>query len=744
MQQPRGLAERKMRAAKLPDGALQSPGGGCYGRVQQQQQQQPPRCDQVGSDAGDRGVTLAPQHANHHHALGGCPPDPSGPGEFWAKAPPADRCAAPGGSYCGGGGRPAAPKPARAGEAGDVHRIPPGAAAPAHGGGEQPRPRAGADDQSESLPCFANQSIVNPSLWSGPAAPDGGRRGSPAFAALESPPDKPAPLTFPQSADVPPQPQQQPGVTPLAMHHGTGDHHPARMSLAALTQPHPDHRSLDTPETTPSFTSRPASLQTPLTGSPLYIPHAFVSSPFLHQPVSDPCCPPATDTRKCSGSSTASTVSAVQGGGVKCPDGGSDDPSKSDGIGLKNTPSSSPAFIWDGWRYPAGLNRKERRAIMFPQDKRVVSSKRFIGRVWVGLQVQNGTLADESESAATPVPYPGIPSSPLSPGFPTASPVVDFQLSPATQTVGTPKCPGLKPAASWISFDSFKHQPFNAAAAPGNGGLPLQQTVNSSLCGVPYSTSTLQPSCPSTPATTSQYLGASLPTSPLDLGRCASDTAVCAAWPGLEQPRVVKPLAAPLLDLYLPPEGVAGAPAGAPPLPHAAARDSPGPRPLKAAPGGGGMWGCWSPSTQGLSPSGTPLTAAQRVVVPSPSPAVDGCRGGDPAVACQGKAVFAADESCPTATTKAVSTGTQHAGSTVACEGACPAGAPDDMRSLLGTPRREHDAGCPDLLSAENEGSDCQSPVSSMCPSPSPSPPRSPKAENMPPLMDELSDSENP
>ena len=57
----------------------------------------------------------------------------------------------------------------------------------------------------------------------------------------------------------------------------------------------------------------------------------------------------------------------------------------------KNTPSSSPAFVWQGWKYPAGLNRKERRAIMFPQDMRQIPST---GRVRAE-SYRNGPVTDE-------------------------------------------------------------------------------------------------------------------------------------------------------------------------------------------------------------------------------------------------------------------------------------------------------------------------------------------------------------
>ena len=55
--------------------------------------------------------------------------------------------------------------------------------------------------------------------------------------------------------------------------------------------------------------------------------------------------------------------------------------------------NNNPAFVWNGWRYPAGLFRKERRAIMFEGRKGQESQNDFIAdRVWVGSDIPNGPI----------------------------------------------------------------------------------------------------------------------------------------------------------------------------------------------------------------------------------------------------------------------------------------------------------------------------------------------------------------
>ena len=104
-------------------------------------------------------------------------------------------------------------------------------------------------------------------------------------------------------------------------------------------------------------------------------------------------------------------------------------------LNSKNTPSTSPAFVWDGWKYPAGLNRKERRAIMFPQEKRQMCTKKVLNRVWVGMNVTNGPIRGSGITS---------PTTPMSPLTLTGS-LLSFSrreseesLSPSTNSALTP------------------------------------------------------------------------------------------------------------------------------------------------------------------------------------------------------------------------------------------------------------------------------------------------------------------
>jgi hypothetical protein len=56
--------------------------------------------------------------------------------------------------------------------------------------------------------------------------------------------------------------------------------------------------------------------------------------------------------------------------------------------------SDAPAFVHNGWRYPSGLNRKERRRIMFSGD---INPESYSGAEFVGLDVPDGNVEDEEE-----------------------------------------------------------------------------------------------------------------------------------------------------------------------------------------------------------------------------------------------------------------------------------------------------------------------------------------------------------
>lgn len=83
--------------------------------------------------------------------------------------------------------------------------------------------------------------------------------------------------------------------------------------------------------------------------------------------------------------------------------------------------SASPAFVHKGYLYPPGLNRKQRRAIVFNPDNQRDSPQ----GIWVGLEVPDGPVSDEELSKlqagqtidrTVPLGQDGAPEAPTSRG----------------------------------------------------------------------------------------------------------------------------------------------------------------------------------------------------------------------------------------------------------------------------------------------------------------------------------------
>lgn len=58
----------------------------------------------------------------------------------------------------------------------------------------------------------------------------------------------------------------------------------------------------------------------------------------------------------------------------------------------QHTKSESPPFVFKGWQYPGGLNRKERRRIMFSDE---VTPAEYPGAVFVGEEVPDGPVEEK-------------------------------------------------------------------------------------------------------------------------------------------------------------------------------------------------------------------------------------------------------------------------------------------------------------------------------------------------------------
>eukprot|EP01062_Namystynia_karyoxenos_P072918 TRINITY_DN6960_c0_g1_i2.p1 TRINITY_DN6960_c0_g1~~TRINITY_DN6960_c0_g1_i2.p1 ORF type:complete len:570 (+),score=231.28 TRINITY_DN6960_c0_g1_i2:201-1910(+) len=72
-------------------------------------------------------------------------------------------------------------------------------------------------------------------------------------------------------------------------------------------------------------------------------------------------------------------------------------PKNSTGPPGRNVPSVAPSFVAHGWLYPAGLNRKQRRAAMFGHDNAEVQQ---LEARYVGEHVPDGPITDDAVAAA--------------------------------------------------------------------------------------------------------------------------------------------------------------------------------------------------------------------------------------------------------------------------------------------------------------------------------------------------------
>jgi hypothetical protein len=61
---------------------------------------------------------------------------------------------------------------------------------------------------------------------------------------------------------------------------------------------------------------------------------------------------------------------------------------------VQHTKSDALAFVWKGWKYPAGLNRKERRRVMFGDD---VKPGDYPGAVFVGTDFPDGSVDENGQ-----------------------------------------------------------------------------------------------------------------------------------------------------------------------------------------------------------------------------------------------------------------------------------------------------------------------------------------------------------
>lgn len=70
--------------------------------------------------------------------------------------------------------------------------------------------------------------------------------------------------------------------------------------------------------------------------------------------------------------------------------------------------SEAPPFVCRGWLYPIGLNRKERRRVIFAADGHVPGD--VVGALYIGEEIPDATIEDTAEYnrlAALSKPPPG-------------------------------------------------------------------------------------------------------------------------------------------------------------------------------------------------------------------------------------------------------------------------------------------------------------------------------------------------